>query len=759
MILTRALMVSASLVALATAGSVGAQEVQNSDTRPEASQNDAIIVTATRREQTLQEVPVAVSVVSGELLDNSGVGGVDQISQAVPSVTFTQGNNENNSSLNIRGIGTNVFSSGVEPSVSVVFDDVVMARAGQGFQDFIDVQRIEVLRGPQSTLFGKNASAGVVSVTTSDPTDYLSVDVDAMYAEGNEYQTRGTVSGPLAANLNGRISGFYKQYDGLSTNLFDGKEYNGYEAWGLRGKLQFEATPDLTIDVIGDYRNSTSTPTFVLAEVLNADVAAALAPLELGLSNTDVNVNTPPRSDSEQWGGQVNAEYEFGDGFMFNSVSAIRSYAFDNNIDVDATPSLAPPANRSYMLWDLNRGTTDLTQYSQEIRVASPNLGGFDFLVGAFAYRVDLDSTFQRSNDIRTANGVITRSGQFNSTNNTTNLAAFASGNVYLGDLNFFGGVRLIHEKLAWEVFRDPANVVTPGDLPLTGAAGQPADFSGNTSDTAVTGNIGARYDFGPANIYASYARGYKGQGFNTAFASLEGSEPVEAESVDAFEVGLKAETYDGVLSVNFALYYTEYRNYQAQAQRPDDITFELRNAGNISTRGIEVEGVLQPTDLTTIRLGATYMDARIDDFPGGPCYAGQTAAQGCVGGVQNLAGADLPNAPDWRVTGFARQAVPFADSSPVDGFIQTNFSYQSSVQFALDQNPRTRLGGFALVNAAIGVEAKDEGYSVSLFVRNLLGQNKPQALSYSTFNTGRLTAQPWRNQERYFGIQGNYSF
>ncbi len=759
---TKSLMLSASFVALGVATPAIAQENQADESAAEerSANSNAIVVTATRREQTLQEVPVAVSVVSGELLDDSGVSGVDQISQAVPSVTFTQGNNENNSSLNIRGIGTNVFSSGVEPSVSIVFDDVVMARAGQGFQDFIDVQRIEVLRGPQSTLFGKNASAGVVSVTTKDATDYLSGEFDAMYAEGNEYQVRGSVSGPLSDGIAARVSAFYKQYDGITENLFNGDEYNGYEAWGVRGKLQADVTDSLSLEFIGDYRDSTSTPTFVLADALNPTVVEAVAPLELGISNTDVNINTPPRSDSEQRGAQMNAEYLFGNDFVLNSTTAVRSYDFENNIDVDSTPLSAPPADRSFFLWDLNNGTTQLTQYSQEIRLESPDLGGFDFLVGAFAYYVDLDSTFQRRWVFRNAAGnEVPRSGQFNSSNQTTNLAAFVSGNVYLGDLNLFGGLRVIHEKLEWEVFRDPANVVVPGDIALPGAAGQPADFSGSTDDTAFTGNIGARYDFGAGNVYASYSRGYKGQGFNTAFASLEGSEPVEAETVDAFEVGAKLSTWDDVFSVNLALFYTQYQNYQAQAQRPNDITFELTNAGDISTKGIEIETVFQPTDLTTFRLGATYMDAKIDDFPGGPCFDGQTEAQGCVNNAQDLSGADLPNAPDWRLTGFARQIVPFGDDAPVDGFVQGNFSYQSSVQFDLDQNPLSRLDGYWLVNASIGVESKDDDYSVSLFVRNLFDQNLPQRIGFSSATGGRVTAQVWRNQERYFGIQGRFSF
>ncbi|WP_220474171.1 TonB-dependent receptor [Aurantiacibacter xanthus] len=747
------------MAALGIAAPAAAQSTDAAAEDRSASSN-AIVVTATRREQTLQEVPVAVSVVSGELLDNSGVSGVDQISQAVPSVTFTQGNNENNSSLNIRGIGTNVFSSGVEPSVSIVFDDVVMARAGQGFQDFIDVQRIEVLRGPQSTLFGKNASAGVVSVTTKDATDYLSGEFDAMYAEGNEYQVRGSVSGPITEGVAARVSGFYKQFDGMSDNLFNGDTYNGYEAWGVRGKVQIEATDNFSLEFIGDYRNSVSTPTFVLAKVLNPTVAEVNKPLEIDLTNTDVNVNTPPRSDSEQWGAQMNAEYLFGNDFVLNSTTAVRSYDFQNNIDVDATPALAPPADRSYFLWDLNKGTNNLTQYSQELRLESPDLGGFDFLIGAFAYHVDLDSTFQRRWVQRNAAGnVVPRSGQFSSNNKTTNLAAFVSGNVYLGDLNLFGGLRVLHEKLEWSVLRDPADVVVTGDIALPGAAGQAADFSGSASDTAVTGNIGARYDFGAGNVYASYARGYKGAGVNTAFASLEGTEPVEPETVDAFEVGAKVSTWDDVFSVNLALFYTQYQNYQAQAQRPNDITFELANAGEISTKGVEIETVFQPSKLTTFRLGATYMDAKIDEFPGGPCYSGQTEAQGCVNDAQDLSGADLPNAPEFRLTGFARQTVPFGDSSPVDGFVQGNFSYQSSVQFALDQNPLARLDDYWLVNASIGIESKDDNYSISLFVRNLFDQNLPQALSYSTAGGGRLTAQTWRNQERYFGLQGRFSF
>ncbi|MEL1249284.1 TonB-dependent receptor [Aurantiacibacter gilvus] len=755
---TKGLLLSASSAVLAFASPAMAQDQQEdgetSGTSP--ASGNAIVVTATLREQTLQEVPVAVSVVSGDLLNSTGVSGIDQITEAVPSITFTKGNNESNSSLSIRGIGTNVFSPAVEPSVSVVFDGVVMARSGQSFQDFIDVERVEVLRGPQSTLFGKNSSAGVVSVTTADPSDYFTGDFDAMYAEGNEYQIRGTVSGPLSETVGVRLSAFHRSFDGLSTNLFDGSDANGYNTWGLRGKLQFEPTSDLTISLIGDYRDYEATPTFVLRGFDNPAANTLVAPLEPSLSNMDINVNLNPESLSTQGGGQLNVEYVFGNDMTLTSISAYRNWQFENELDVDGTPlSVGQPPLLPFA-WESNSGRTDLDQISQEIRLASPDLGGFDFLVGAFAYHLNLDRYFQRR---WVFSGPNPRSGQFNSTTETTNLAAFVSGNVYFGNFNLFGGLRVIHEELEWDVLRDPANVLVPGDTALPGAAGQAADFSGSTSDTALTGTIGMRYDFGPANAYVRYSRGYKGQGFNVAFASLEGSQPIDAETVDAFEVGLKVETYDGVFSVNAAAFYTKYDNYQAQAQRPNDITFELANAGEISTRGIEIEASLQPSDLTSIRFGATLMDAHINSFPGGPCFPGQTEAQGCVGRAQDLAGAPLPNAPDLRLTAFARQYIPLGDSAPVDLYVQTNLIYQSEVQWSLNQDPRTLQDGYAVVNGAIGIEDRDGRYSLSVFVRNIFDQNQPASLSYSTTAGGRSLAQVWRNQERYFGVQGSFSF
>lgn len=723
----------------------------------EDAEMSEIVVTATLREQTLQEVPVAVSVVTGEQLDAIGASSVESVANASPSLTFTKGSNQSNSSLSIRGIGTTVFSAATEPAVSVIVDDVPMARSGQGFQDLIDVQRVEVLRGPQSTLFGKNASAGLVSVTTKAPGRTLAGDFDAMYAEGGELQLRGSISGPINDVLGFSLSGFFKDYDGFVDNVsgVGDSKLSGYHVWGTRAKLRFGPTSDLEIMLIGDYSKGSDTTVPTLRELGTAAYRNAVAPVVPSAENRQVNLNADNTNDSEQWGISARIKARLSDDFALVSISAIRKWDFVGRGDADYTSLTAPVTGVN--LWDINSGTTTLQQLTQEIRLVSDDLGGFDLLLGAFASQTDIDTTFQRRQVF--VGGP--RSGQFAGNTSSSNVAAFVSTNIDLTEhTQIFGGLRILHETLEWGAVRDPADILVPGDTPLAGATGTAANFSSSTDDTALVGKIGIRQSLADlGNVYASYARGYKGKGFNLIFATQATDQPVNPEQSDAFEIGAKIQTLDRKLSLNAALFYTKYRGYQSQARLPGDISFYLLNAGTVSTRGIELEATLKPTRLLDISLGGTWADAHIDEFPIGPCYVGQTAALGCVGGSQDLAGGVLPNAPDFRGTFYVRQTVPFGDSAPVDGFIQSNLVYQTKVQYSLDQDPKTIQDGYAVVNAAVGLEARDGTYSVSLFVKNLFDKNFTGNLFNSTFNGGRLYQQVLRDGERYWGVRAAVHF
>lgn len=790
---TQHLMRGVALSAIIASGSMSVANAQDADATDGAEDNrrlGTITVTATKREQSLQDVPVAVTALSGELLENTGVGSVESLASIAPSVTFTQSTNDQNNSVNIRGIGTSVFSQGVEPSVSIVVDDVVLARQAIGFQDLVDVERVEVLRGPQSTLFGKNASAGVISVTTADPSDQFEGNVQITAAEGDEYGIGATVSGPLSDTVGGRLTGYYKEFDGHIDN-FDGRNLNGYENWGLRGKLLIEPSDALDVTLIADYRESEQDCCIYTIRDTSGAVGAAvgldarLDPVVAGEENSSARVGAPIFNNSEQWGLSAKADYEFDNGFTLTSITAVRDYDFENNIDVDGLDLEEPEVG--FITFDLNSGTTGIQQVSQEFRLTSPENDRFDYVLGAYAFFLDIDRTFQRRFEILVPlfGGLrINQSGRFEATVDTTNIALFGSGNLYITEnTTLFGGLRAINEELEYTVLRDPANVLVGGDNPFGGGAGTFADVDDSTDDAVVTGEIGIRRDFtDDVQAYARYARGYKGRGVDSGFAAPQDVEPIEAETSDAFEIGLKSVLADGNLVLNVALFHTEYENFQEQAAvllagEDDILTAETRltNVGSVTTSGIEVEAIATPTDTLTIQGGISYTDATIDEFRNSGCYFGQTAAEGClpvtlsdsgtpgdpsddiVQNLQDLSGGELPNAPDWRLTGSIRQEVPLATS--FDGFVQLSGRWQSEVNYSLGGDPRAEQDGYAIVNLAVGITDDDGRYTASVFVNNLFDEFYATNLFGDPLYGGVVSQYVPRDFERYVGARLSVDF
>lgn len=794
----RSILLASSCIAAFGASVPGLAQDTDTGAQAEApaEQGNLIIVTATRREQSLQEVPVAVTALTGEVLDNAGVGSVDALTAIAPSVTFTQSSNDQNNSVNIRGVGTSVFSQGVESSVSVVVDDVVMARQAMGFQDLADVQRIEVLRGPQSTLFGKNASAGVISVTTQAPTDYFSGMVDSQIAEGGEYALRASLSGPIGGGFSGRLTGYYKEFDGHIDNLADGRDLNGYENWGLRGKILFQPDgSDSSFTFIGDYRKSEQDCCiYVARDTSNAFGAVGggridtlLDPVVAGPENADSNVNAPVFNNSEQWGVSGKADLDMGGGYTLTSISAYRWYDFVNNLDVDLLDLEDPQLG--VITFDLNSGTTKITQFSQEVRLTSPQGPPFDFVLGGYAFLLDIDRTFQRRFEILLplfGGFRINQSGQFDAAVTTENLALFGSANVYLTDQTvLFGGARLINETLRYRVNRDPADVLVPGDLAFGGNPGTPLAINDETEDTAVTGEIGLRHEFTPdLNAYARYARGYKGRGIDAGFGAPQGVEPIEAETSDAFELGLKSSLMNGDLILNLALFHTDFENFQEQAAvlvtDPNNLLSaetRLTNVGSVRTRGVELDALFTPTDNTFVQAGVAYTDATITEFENASCYFQQTVAEGCVpvtlddGGtpgdptddiienLQNLSGSDLPNAPDWRLTGLIKQQIPIA--APFDPFVQVSGRWQSEVNYALNGDPRATQRSYAIVNLAVGIEADDGSYSASVFVNNVFDQFYATNIFGDPLfgSSGVVSHYVPRDFARYFGARARFTF
>ena len=220
------------------------------------AQLDEIIVTAQKTEQNLQEVPIAVSVLPEAAINNKFANNIENLQTLVPSISFRKGSTNANSALSIRGIGTVSFSLAAEPAVSTVVDGVVLGRSGQAFADLYDIERIEVLRGPQGTLYGKNAQAGVINIVTQRPSEELSGFIDASYFEDNEWKVRGKIAGPISDEIRGSVVFTKSEFDGFIRNVFDNELINGYDRWGVRGMLEFEPSDNFNMLFIYEHNES-----------------------------------------------------------------------------------------------------------------------------------------------------------------------------------------------------------------------------------------------------------------------------------------------------------------------------------------------------------------------------------------------------------------------------------------------------------------------------------------------------------------------
>lgn len=753
--------------------------------------SDEIVVTAQKREQRLKDVAAAVAVVSGDALERSGITSPSDLTQLVPSLSFTSGTSEDSSSLRIRGLGTQVFSIGVEPSISYVVDGVVLSREVQGLGDLFDIERIEVLRGPQSTLFGKNASAGVINIITKAPSDEFSVEAFGLVTDDSEYQLKAGVSGPLGDKAGFRLSGFFNDRRGHIRNVANGKRYSGAENYGGRGKFVFKPTEQLTLTAIADYRKSDTTCCqFTARRIVNPATQQFIAPVVPSPSNKLTNVNAATFGGGEQYGASIQADYEL-DGATLTSITAYRYYDFASDQDIDATPRTAVPVgqNAGYVLLDRNFGRSEAKTWTQELRIASQGSNRIDYVGGLFFFDSELTRDFDRlaqacllganaTRPIGSPCGAGARNlpAGFNADVSSRSAAAFGevTWNV-LGPVSLITGLRLNYEELSYDfsVFNTAA-AATPVTIKYTGAK--------KVDDTVLIGRGGVKLALSDdANLFAMYSRGYKGYAFDltTSFTpTIAARQPIAPEKSDAYELSFKGSLLDRRLNLNVTAFRTDYSNFQVQAFDTQAAAFRLLNAGEVRSQGVEIEALIRPISRLSVSAGLTYARTRVREFVGGPCYAGQPVVQTAAGqgapltcasngtaatgdDTQNLKGGRLPNAPDYRVSVNLRYDVPL-ETMPFDAFVQTGIVTQSDALFALNQNPGTTQDGYSIVNASIGIRDENDRYELTLFARNLFDQNFANSIFEAPVNNspaGNFFQIIPRDADRYFGASLKLSF
>ncbi|MRX08103.1 TonB-dependent receptor [Pseudoduganella sp. FT25W] len=735
-----ALTVGALLVATAYAGA------EETDPTPLKSRDDSaavpsVTVSATRRNASLQSVPVAVSVLDGDALTNANRTSIDTIVQEVPSVTFRQQGGNKDSTIFVRGIGTISTSPGVEPTVSTVIDGVVYARPGQATLDLLDIEHIEILRGPQGTLFGKNASSGVLNVIGRKSTQETAGFVDASWYEGNERRVRAGVSGAIQPGVvSASVTGLYADYDGNVNNVHaGGGKLNGYDRKGVRARVDITPTRDLDIALIADYLRSTSSPTFTAYKSTAAAFNAGIAPVLAGAENRQVNTDIPSDIRDKNKGLSAQVDYRFN-GYTLTSITAVRDW---DNTQYTSTSAIgnAAEASRITAAFPATRdiGTVEFSQASQELRLASPKDQFADYVVGAYYLHGKDREVYQRIVN----NGTAINSGRADYGVKNDSYSLFGESTLnFAANWRAIAGARWTRDDLSYDHARTSTQTVAFAGV-------QPATQStGSTSEDGYSGRVGLQYDIArDVNTYATYSRGYKGPAYNVFFNMLSRDTlALKPETSDSFELGLKASAFDRKLTANIAVFNTRYSNYQANFYDTvaGAVVTRLINAGDVSTRGVELDLSARPTRELTLTQSLAYTDAKIDSFN---CPA--AAAASC-----NLNGQPLPFSPKWKSFTRANYALPLQNGLIVD--LGADYTWQAKTQYDLFQSPDAIQGAYGVVNASVALSSPVGGWRIALVGKNLA--NKSYATNLVT-STGYVTRAVPRDDERYFGITARKEF
>ncbi|GAA0653445.1 TonB-dependent receptor [Sphingomonas ursincola] len=764
----RAAALSATALSLAFAMPAHAQDAAADDDQGGITE---IVVTAQKVAENVQDVPIAITAITSERLETTGVTSLEGLTQLVPSVSFRKGTTSANSAIVMRGVGTITFSIAAEPSVSTVVDGVVLSRSGQAFMDLVDAERLEVLRGPQGTLFGKNASAGLVNIVSKGGTDTLQAEARLEAFDDDEYRLRGAISGPLAENLTGRITAFYGSYDGNITNINGGRRnrINGYEHYGARGILDynnggtrfrfiadyFEADDDCCADVTGVSRGA----------VLDAELGLP-GGVARGVNQRFVNHNLVTRTLDKQWSLTASADFDVLTDHVLSAIVGYRNWENTEIREGDFLPRAIVGTGELH-----DNGQVRTEQLSLEVRLASDQSKPFFYQVGGFIWGSDNEQDFTRRN-ITCATSTLPidpitggRPCNVNDRTNTLfptatsfsavesrNYAIFGQATYRLSDMfALTGGLRYTWDDLSFIHTRAPGVNATTG-LPATGpgVSGAPAGGTiasgGNGTNTSrgdsSNGNLSGRavLQFTPSEdvmLYGSYTRGYKGPAFNVFFnhTAPTNAIPIDEETSDAFEIGLKSQFLDNRVQFNLSAFTVTYDGFQANnfVLLNGAVVSNLTNAGSVKSEGFEVDLLAVPVDGWTLRASGAYADATVKRFNPNPA----TNAPDARNGTQ------LPLAPKftWTIgTSYERDLGGFKM------YLDTDFRHVSR-QFS-DLGEQGPIAAYGIWNGSIGFSDPDDNYRVSFLARNITDK----AYALLNVSAGQRLQIP-RDADRYFGI------
>jgi iron complex outermembrane recepter protein len=711
-----------------------------------------VVVSARKRQEDAQSVPISIVAISGDQLERSHAFLAGDIVQSIPDMNF-QFINPRQTAFSIRGIGNNPANEGLETSVGLYLDGVYLSRPGMLIADLLDIDHIEVLRGPQGTLFGKNTTAGAVSIITRGPENTFSAGAEVSAGNYGFLQEKADVTGPLTSDISGRVAVYHTGRDGTITDTTNGSLLNNENKTGARVQLLLDPSDTFALRLIADWSHQQEdsgaqvlvNPGLILANGAirpnNVDVRSArfgYVPVFDPFAR-DVAIDAPQTIATTNQGLSAEANWKLG-GYTLTSISAWRNWTFYPQNDIDYLP-LDIEENAGANVW--NR------QASEELRIASPVGGAIDYVAGAYLYwqRVDTDTvpgpTFgSDAAEYYSSPTLILPSYALNGVTSTTtsntatrSYALFGQETWHLAPRwDWTAGLRSTYDDKDTEVVRNRSGGVAlaPTDPYYAAAtaarnvlAPPPAAQSARVSGDTVSGMTSL--SFTPIDdvlIYATLSRGAKSGGLNTSIIPAGVNPVVEPEIAKSAEVGLKS-TFSHTLQLNADVFWTEIDNYQTTIRDPVLLTSYLANARGVRSRGVEFDGSWLPFDGLRLDAGLAYDDAIYTSFKNSPCateYAG-------IATICDLSGKPVSGAPRWT-DDVRAEYTHGVGTAGLKGYGGAELEYRSSNYYTSDDSIYSLIPSYALVNAHVGLRSGTDGWNVSFWVRNLLDKHYFTALN-----------------------------
>jgi iron complex outermembrane receptor protein len=714
-----------------------------------------VVVTAQRVEQNLQQVPVAVTAVSGRELQSRKLNDLNQIQLVAPSFQTTTDN-----AFSLRGVGSNIFLPTVDSSVGVMVDDVSLGvPLFQSNGVFNDIARIEVLRGPQGLLFGRNASAGLLNVVTNRPrlgetsgtvgVEYANRDT----ADGGDFGliARGTLNLPVTETSALRVNLLMSHQDPIAraivTSPPGAKVDQAQKRLAARVKYLWEPSGATSLNASADYsrergvggiwdRTLRTLGAGTYTAALNR-IGATAGPrnLKYGIDSSSGNYRSV-----DTYGASLTISHELSPTLTLSNIVAWRRYDLQLNLDTDYSTD-----DR----FNTNRNGSNNRQLSEELRLAFKT-DRIDGQVGLYYFGSVNNGHTQLFANF--GSGIANFfGGDFDSRNTADSIAAFGQINFHLTDaFTLIAGARVTRDKVKVRIAQDFGTYVNgPG---LYGPRG---NFNFNQSNTDLSYKIGGQYQFTPdVMAYLTFATGYKGPAYPQNLGSNAFNPYIEPETVEDIEGGVRSTLLDGRLRLNLSAFHQRFNDFQTQTYDPVAALFRLANAGGLRTQGLELDAVARPTERLTINFGASLTDTEFTDFIT-TCYPGQTVAQGCVAGQFQAKGLAPPGAPKFTTTLQALYDIPMGDNTLT---LEGNWFHRSGVNFSPNGDPGTALGAIDVIGASLTYRFNDR-YRISVFCKNCADKYAPSFLSHVTADPTAIL-QSWNfNSVRTIGASFDVDF